>query len=225
MLRICVATAAMLLLGVGPYQATAGATAPHAIARPASTPVHTDTHPHLLIRQRGGHYAPGSLSRLPRSEANQVCLAYNNYWCLKGTRWEGQVRVGKQRLAVFDNGTQAARAVALTLQAYRFKHGLRTPRQVMTRYVLSAECRKGGRAAPGCETMWQKVDRYAARIGQALGIRPDDPMGVFKARNVVDRQRAHTLFREMAHIEVGDSVRVREEVLDEGLRRAGIVAA
>lgn len=177
--------------------------------------------PPLLMRTRDGSYVKADETALPKAVVEQPCYQYNNYWCLKGTRWEGQEKVGEQRLAVFHDPIYAARAVAITIHAYRFKHNLRTPREIMTRYILSPDCRKNGPSGEKCTRMWELVDKYAHRIGAALGIGPNEPLKVFTSQNTVNLERARTLFREMAHIEIGQTLRVPDELIDKGLERAG----
>lgn len=177
--------------------------------------------PPLLMRTRDGSYVKADEAALPKAVVEQPCYQYNNYWCLKGTRWEGQEKVGEQRLAVFHDPIYAARAVAITIHAYRFKHNLRTPREIMTRYILSPDCRKNGPNGEKCTRMWGLVDKYAHRIGAALGIGPNEPLKVFTSQNTVNLDRARTLFREMAHIEIGQTLRVPDELIDKGLERAG----
>ena len=188
-------------------------------AKPAS--LQPTSTPPLLMRAGDGSYVKADVSSLPKAVVEQPCYQYNNYWCLKGTRWEGQEKVGEQRLAVFHDPIYAARAVAITIHAYRFKHNLRTPREVMTRYILSPDCRKNGPSTAKCSSMWGLVDKYANRIGAALGIGPNEPMKVFTSQSTVNLQRARTLFREMAHIEIGQTLRVPDELIDKGLERAG----
>lgn len=190
--------------------------------RPAS--LHPTSAPPLLMRTADGRYVKAELASLPKSVVEQPCYEYNNYWCLKGTRWEGQEKVGRQRLAVFQDPVYAARAVAITIHAYRFKHNLRTPREIMTRYILSPDCRQNGPGTAKCTHMWGLVDKYAQRIGAALGIGPNEPMKIFSSHTTVNLERARTLFREMAHIEIGQTLRVPDELIDKGLERAGFKA-
>ena len=202
---------------------TADAASATATAAATAAPAAQDALP-LLMRQPDGKYVQADEDALPDAVTRQPCYQYNNYWCLKGTQWEGQAKVGEQRLAVFQDPVYAARAIAITLHAYRFKHNLRTPREIMTRYILSPACREKGRKTDKCSTMWGLVDKYAHRIATALGIGPDEPVKVFPSKTTVDRQRARTLFREMAHIEIGQTLRVTDELIDQGLERAGFKA-
>jgi len=176
------------------------------------------------MRSGDGSYVKADLASLPKVVVEQPCYQYNNYWCLKGTQWEGQEKVGRQRLAVFQDPIYAARAIAITMHAYRFKHNLRTPREIMTRYILSPDCRKSGPGTAKCTHMWGLVDKYAQRIGAALGIGPNEPMKIFPSQSTVNLERARTLFREMAHIEIGQTLRVPDELIDKGLERAGLKA-
>lgn len=177
--------------------------------------------PRLLMRAQDGRYVEADEAALPDAVTRQPCYQYNNYWCLKGTQWEGQAKVGEQRLAVFHDPVYAARAVAITMHAYRFKHNLRTPREVMTRYILSPDCREQGAKGPKCSHMWSLVDKYAHRIASALGIGPNEPMRIFPSQTTVNLERARVLFREMAHIEIGQTLRVTDDLIDKGLERAG----
>lgn len=209
--------AAGLALGLSPAKAAETAASLPASLQPTSAPP-------LLMRTADGRYVKAELASLPKSVVEQPCYEYNNYWCLKGTRWEGQEKVGRQRLAVFQDPVYAARAVAITIHAYRFKHNLRTPREIMTRYILSPDCRQNGPGTAKCTHMWGLVDKYAHRIGAALGIGPNEPMKIFSSRTTVNLERARTLFREMAHIEIGQTLRVPDELIDKGLERAGFKA-
>ena len=175
----------------------------------------------LLMRGQDGRYVEADEAALPDAVTRQPCYKYNNYWCLKGTKWEGQDQVGEQRLAVFQDPVYAARAVAITLHAYRFKYNLRTPREVMSRYILSPDCLKSGPNTAKCTHMWGLVDKYAHRIASALGISPNEPMKIFPSKTTVNLERARVLFREMAHIEIGQTLRVTDELIDMGLERAG----
>ena len=221
--------AAVPVSAAAPETSPADAAAQNAVAqnasaelRPASLPPVST--PPLLMRAADGSYVKADLASLPKAVVEQPCYEYNNYWCLKGTKWEGQEKVGRQRLAVFQDPVYAARAVAITIHAYRFKHNLRTPREIMTRYILSPDCREKGPATAKCTHMWGLVDKYAHRIATALGIGPNEPMKIFPSQTTVNLERARTLFREMAHIEIGQTLRVPDELIDKGLERAGLKA-
>lgn len=176
---------------------------------------------HLLARQADGSYGEARLADQPRVVKGQACVRYNNYWCLKGTKWEGQIRVGEQRLAVFADPLDAARAYAITMKVYRFKHGLKSPRDVVARFIMNPRCLKAGAKAKGCAHMWSLVDKYSRRIAAALDIKPTDDMAIFKDHNTVDIKRARILFRETAHIEIGTTLRIKDTVVEEGIKRAG----
>lgn len=215
--------AAPATAAAAPAPETAAETTP-AETRPAASLQPTRTPP-LLMRTGDGSYVKADVAALPKTVVEQPCYQYNNYWCLKGTQWEGQEKVGRQRLAVFQDPVYAARAVAITIHAYRFKHNLRTPREIMTRYILSPDCRESGPGTAKCTHMWGLVDKYAHRIGAALGIGPNEPMKIFPSRTTVNLERARALFREMAHIEIGQTLRVPDELIDKGLERAGFKAS
>jgi hypothetical protein len=182
----------------------------------AASPVPVDP---LLVRQADGTYAPGPI---PAATRAQACFRYNNYWCLKGIGWEGKTGIGEQNLVVFSDPAWSARAFAITMRTYQFRHKLLTPRQVMSRFILSPACLGGGRTTAGCEDGWRLVDRYARQIAAALAIGPDDAIGLFKSRYVINADKAHKMFRTIAHIEIGISVQVTDALIDEGLRLAGI---
>lgn len=202
----------------------ASATAPASPAEAKLASLQPTSTPPLLMRSGDGSYVKADVASLPKVVVEQPCYQYNNYWCLKGTQWEGQEKVGRQRLAVFQDPIYAARAIAITMHAYRFKHNLRTPREIMTRYILSPDCRESGPGTAKCTHMWGLVDKYAQRIGAALGIGPNEPMKIFPSQSTVNLERARTLFREMAHIEIGQTLRVPDELIDKGLERAGLKA-
>lgn len=201
------------------------ASAPETPAEAGSASLQPASTPSLLMRTSDGSYVKADVAELPKAVVEQPCYQYNNYWCLKGTKWEGQEKVGRQRLAVFQDPIYSARAVAITIHAYRFKHNLRTPREIMTRYILSPDCRESGPGTAKCSHMWGLVDKYAKRIGTALGIGPNEPMRIFPSKTTVNFERARTLFREMAHIEIGQTLRVPDELIDKGLERAGLTRA
>lgn len=180
-------------------------------AAAAAEPVH--------VRQADGRYAAGPVPEVTRS---QPCFRYNNFWCLKGIGWEGKTGIGEQNLVMFSEPAWGARAFAITMRTYQFRHRLLTPRQVMSRFILSPGCAAGSAATAGCADGWRLVDRYARQIGAALGIGADEAIGLFKSREVIDADKAHKLFRTVAHIEIGISVQVTDALIDEGLRRAGI---
>lgn len=204
--------------------ASASASTPAAPAETRPASLQPTSTPPLLMRSGDGSYVKADVASLPKVVVEQPCYQYNNYWCLKGTQWEGQEKVGRQRLAVFQDPIYAARAIAITMHAYRFKHNLRTPREIMTRYILSPDCRESGPGTAKCTHMWGLVDKYAQRIGAALGIGPNEPMKIFPSQSTVNLDRARTLFREMAHIEIGQTLRVPDELIDKGLERAGLKA-
>lgn len=62
---------------------------------------------------------------------------------------------------------------------------------------------------------------YARNIAGALGLGPDDPIGLFISDTSVNRRVAQELARAMARFELGQDYTVSDDLIDAGLRRAG----
>lgn len=82
-------------------------------------------------------------SRRDLAELKSLCVTKNNYWCVKtpgGDTWRGQVDEDLAHHAIFSDPAWSARAFARIMRSYRFRHNLRTAREVISRYAPPSDC-------------------------------------------------------------------------------------
>ncbi|MBU8545806.1 MULTISPECIES: structural protein [Roseomonadaceae] len=123
-------------------------------------------------------------------------------------KWQGQVGIepaprhgGRARFAVFESHEYGIRALAMLLTTYQDRHGLRSVRGIINRWAPPKENDTGA---------------YVRGVAAALGVDPDA---------VIDLQRYETMRPMVEAIirhELGGQP-YAAAVIDEGLRRAGIV--
>lgn len=123
--------------------------------------------------------------------------------------WLGQVGIepaplngGKPRFAVFDSHEHGIRALHVLLQSYQRKHGLRTIAGIINRW------------APPNENV---TTSYVSFVAQRVGVTADTPI------NVMEYKIARPLVEAIIRKELGGNP-YAPSVIDEGLRRAGVVA-
>lgn len=120
-------------------------------------------------------------------------------------RWQGQVGIettgSPPRFAVFESHEFGIRALAALLTTYQDRHGLRTVRAIINRW------------APGNEN---NTDAYVTAVARKIGVSERDTLDLHTyahMRPLVEAIIAHELGGQP----------YSDAVLDEGLRRAGIV--
>jgi hypothetical protein len=117
-------------------------------------------------------------------------------------RWVGMADAQTDpRFVVFDAPEHGIRAAALILQRYQDRYGCRTIREIIARWAPPDE---------------NPSDAYAAAVARAVGVGLDDPI------DVQDYRIARPLIEAMIRQENGCQP-YPAHVIDEGLRRAGIV--
>jgi hypothetical protein len=120
-------------------------------------------------------------------------------------QWVGQI--GREttgnppRFAVFDSHEHGIRALARLLQSYQSAHGLRTVEGIINRW------------APPNENV---TSAYVKYVAQLVGVRPDEPVDVFKY------ETARPMVEAIIRKELGGCP-YPPEVIDEGLGRAGVM--
>ncbi|MGX9965547.1 structural protein [Roseomonas sp. F4] len=123
-------------------------------------------------------------------------------------KWQGQIGLGdlwlpaeRRRFARFESHEYGIRALAALLTTYQDRHGLRTVRGIIKRWAPPKENDTGA---------------YVHGVAEALGVDPDA---------TIDLQRYETMrpmVEAIIHHELGGQP-YADAVIDEGLRRAGIV--
>lgn len=123
-------------------------------------------------------------------------------------RWQGQVGKepapaggGRPRFAVFDTHENGIRALALLLTTYQDRHGLRTIRGIVSRW------------APGNEN---DTGAYVAAVARRMGRSAGEVLDMHRYEDV--RPLVEAIIRH----EIGGNP-YADRVIDEGLRRAGLV--
>ncbi|NKE43596.1 structural protein [Roseomonas frigidaquae] len=123
-------------------------------------------------------------------------------------RWQGQIGLGdtwlpveRRRFARFESHEYGIRALAMLLTTYQDRHGLRTVRGIINRWAPPKE---------------NDTSAYVRGVAAALGVDPDQ---------VIDLHRYETMRPMVEAIirhELG-GLPYAPAVIDEGLRRAGLV--
>ena len=117
-------------------------------------------------------------------------------------RWVGMADAQTDpRFLVFQAPEWGIRAAALILQRYQDRHGCRSIREIIARWAPPHE---------------NPSDAYAAAVARAVGVGLDDPV------DVQDYRIARPMIEAMIRQENGCQP-YPSHVIDEGLRRAGIV--
>lgn len=117
-------------------------------------------------------------------------------------RWVGMADAQTDdRFVVFTSPECGIRAGALILQRYQDKHDLHTIREIIARWAPATE---------------NDTNAYAEAVARRVGVKPDDPV------NVQDYRTARAMIEAMIRLENGRQP-YPPSVIDEGLRRAGIV--
>lgn len=125
-------------------------------------------------------------------------------------KWVGQVGIepvprdnGRPRFAVFSSHEYGIRAIAMLLQTYQDRHDLKTIRQLINRWAPNNE---------------NNTNSYVRFVDDFLPNRTaDDPIDVHKYAD------ARLLVEAIIRKEIGGNP-YAPSVIDEGLRRAGVVA-
>ena len=135
--------------------------------------------------------------------ASTPLLDLNNWLGIeKGQPWEGLAKdQPHKRFAKFTEPSYSIRAGAKILRSYWSRHGIRTVRQAIYRWAPPHE---------------NPSDAYAAAVARAVGVGLDDPV------DVQDYRIARPMIEAMIRVENGCQP-YPSHVIDEGLRRAGIV--
>lgn len=117
-------------------------------------------------------------------------------------RWVGMARITLDpRFVTFEAPEYGIRAAALILQRYQDRHGCETIRAIISRWAPAHE---------------NDTDAYVKAVARAVGVEPDDPV------DVTDYRIARPLIEAMIRFENGVQP-YPAHVIDEGLRRAGVV--
>lgn len=120
-------------------------------------------------------------------------------------KWQGQVGIeatgDPPRFAVFESHEYGIRALAVLLTTYYDRHGLNTVRKIINRW------------APGNEN---DTDAYVNAVCRKIGVGPDDALDLHTYAHM------RPLVEAIITHELGGQP-YSDAVLDEGLRRAGIV--
>lgn len=181
--------------------------------------------PYLHVRTAADTYVPLTADRaaaLPKIVTSQPCVRYNNFWCLKGTHWDGEISAGEQHLAVFSSPVYAARAFAIVITKYYTAYKLKTPHAILSRFILSPACATD-RTSAICQDMWARVSQYSASLSDAMGIAADDDCALLRADGSLNAARARLLFRAIAHQESGTTLQINDALIDAGVKAAGMV--
>jgi hypothetical protein len=71
------------------------------------------------------------------------CVKLNNYWCIKGKGWDGQISSDAEGHAAFATAADGTRAAAILLRRYYMEFGRLSSLNIVSRWA-PAECRLGG---------------------------------------------------------------------------------
>ena len=96
-------------------------------------------------------YKKASFTPVELKGPGMRCIHHNNYWCVKTPKddqWVGQTAKDPANHAIFDDATYSARAFTRIMRSYRFRHNLRTARQILSRYAPSSDCLGSQRFCP-----------------------------------------------------------------------------
>lgn len=110
-----------------------------------------------------------------------------------GTKWLGEVKGTDARFCTFSNMAYGYRALIRLLQTYQWRHGLRTPKELI------------GRWAPACEN---NTGRYVERVCRSTGFGPNQVLDLGVKDTAVRMAAAISLVEngrkaDMADVEAG----------------------
>ncbi|MFA6134673.1 MAG: structural protein [Phycisphaerae bacterium] len=120
------------------------------------------------------------------------------------TKWRGLADPPVEpegRFARFTEAKWGIRAIARTLQSYQTKHGLRTIREVISRWAPAVENNTKG---------------YIDRVAQDMGVTPDSRLDLFQHKN------AKPLVLAIMRVELGYEPPYSDAVVEEALALAGV---
>ena len=181
-----------------------------------------------LLVNVNGDWEPAAFSNEQLNKPGMLCIRYNNFWCVKGSDvdpWVGQAGLDKRKHAIFENSAYGARAFFIIMRTYHHKHGLRTSRQIFSRYAPADDCIGSlpRIAATGkCPQGENPTLLYARRVAKMLNVGIDDDIGLFDNDGRADFDVAIELAKGVVQFELGPRRLVTVELVRSGLNLAGI---
>ncbi len=125
-------------------------------------------------------------------------------------KWQGQAGIEQTgnppRFAVFESHEFGIRALAVLLTTYQDRHGLNTISGIINRWCPPKDDHAGN----------QRTDLYVKFVSERTGFGPDEEIDLHQYKYV------EPLTKAIIHKELGGQP-YTQSVIDEGLRRAGIV--
>lgn len=180
-----------------------------------------------LLRTDGDDLVAVDMSTPATRRALPLCARHMNFWCLKTpgpVYWLGQTGQDARNHAIFAEAQYGARAFFRLMHTYRFRHGLTTSNEIFGRYAPASDCIGSvprNPATGACPRGENPTWIYARNIASALGLEPDDPIGLFISETEIDRRVAVELARGVVAFELGRGFTVSDDLIDAGLLLTG----
>jgi len=178
-----------------------------------------------LLVKRDEQWIPASYTDEELAQPGMLCIRHKNYWCIKSADWNGEIGQDDRNHAIFSDAKFGARAFFRLMRNYRFRHGLKTTRQIFSRYAPFDDCigslprdLETGQCPNGPNPTFE----YAQSVAVSLGLGIDDDIELFDGDEKIDRETGHALARAVVQFELGPNRNVTEGLLDEGIALAGL---
>ncbi len=181
----------------------------------------------LLIRV-DGEWRPSNYTTTELKRSGMLCIRYNNYWCIKGSAsnpWVGQIGLDDRKHTIFRTAAHGARAFFVVMRTYHSKYGLRTTREIFSRYAPATDCVGSLSRNPRtgkCPQGENPTLLYARSVAKALGLGPNDDIELFDAAGRASFAVALALAKGVVQFELGPNRTVTQGLVRAGLKLANI---
>jgi len=168
----------------------------------------------LLARQAGGGGEAFAPVRLDPTSAPPG-LRHNNYVLLKRPgregAWPGQTGADPRGYARFDDPAYAIRGFVELMRVYHDRYGARSALDIFRRYSPAGDC-SGAPSAPAperreggdCPENEAQAPVNASRAARAVGLRPEDDLGLFgPGGRVAHPERLRAVLEAVVSQEIG----------------------
>ena len=186
--------------------------------------VRVDVKDGLLVKI-AGRWNQAAFTSDQLNQPGMLCIRHNNYWCIKAVGWNGEIGQDDRNHAIFSEAKFGARAFFRLMRNYRFRHDLKTTREIFGRYAPFTDCIGSLPRNPEtgeCPNGPNPTLQYATTVAASMGVGIDDDIGLFDVEEKIDRDKAHTLARAVAQFELGSRFDVTPALLDQGIELAGL---
>lgn len=154
-------------------------------------------------------------------KTNPIGIRYFNFGCVKTKKsgfWLGQVAIDKQRHAIFGEPLYGIRTMILMNTELVENRGNNTLLKFFNVYAPSDDCVGGIKNDDGsCKYGWNQPQKYAKKVGDALGIGINDELKLRNSNGELDTKLMALLISEVAKFETGKDCKFLEETVKKAI--------